>query len=57
MCTFRKVAAALDDLSKRCPRYEACTYRDKGEKCLQDRGGDCYQWFLNAGRQQDEGRL
>ncbi len=37
-----------------CPRYKDCTYKDKGEKCLQDRGGDCYQWFLNAGRQQDE---
>lgn len=46
--------ADRDMTSAPCPRILECSYRDKSEKCLHDRGGDCYKWYVNAGRQQNE---
>lgn len=40
--------------SEPCPRILECSYRDKNEKCLHDRGGDCYRWFVSASRYVDE---
>lgn len=40
--------------SEPCHRILVCSYKDKGEKCLQDRGGSCYRWFVSASRYVDE---
>ena len=40
--------------SEPCPRYNQCSYKDKGASCLLDRGGDCYRWFVSASRYVDE---
>ena len=37
-----------------CPRLSQCSYRDKTEACLHNRGGYCYRWFLTASRYVDE---
>lgn len=42
--------------SEPCPRLSSCTYKAKGPQCEKDRGGDCYRWFLAAGRYVDEER-
>lgn len=40
--------------SSPCPRILACSYKDKSDKCLSDRGGDCYKWYCSASRYVDE---
>ena len=44
----------LSPPSEPCPRLDICTYRDKGRKCHEDRGGDCYRWVLTATGYVDE---